>query len=101
MEEYRLAAQAALFVTFACPSFDKLWSNQKTAETYSPDAQYVLKEYGIHLLKEINGTYEAIILAVSHEPFRQINIEKLKSSEASVFFDTKAFLNKTLIDGLL
>lgn len=72
-------------------------------DVYDPfaDAHDVMKEYGIPLLKEINGTYEAIILAVSHEQFRRINIEKVKSSAASVVFDTKAFLDRTLIDGRL
>ncbi len=72
-------------------------------DVYDPfaDAKDVQHEYSIHLLKELTGTYEAIILAVSHEQFRQIKIEQLKSSETAVVFDTKAFLDRSLIDGRL
>ena len=61
----------------------------------------VVEEYGITLIDKINKTYEGIILAVSHKEFLELEFDDLKSSNSSVIFDTKAFLNRSLIDGRL
>jgi len=61
----------------------------------------VVEEYGITLINEINKTYDGIILAVSHKEFLRLELEHLKSSNSSVIFDTKAFLNRSLIDARL
>jgi UDP-N-acetyl-D-galactosamine dehydrogenase len=61
----------------------------------------VIDEYGITLIDKINKTYDGIILAVSHKEFLGLELDKLKSSNSSVIFDTKAFLNRSLIDGRL
>jgi len=58
-------------------------------------------EYGITLIDKINKTYSGIILAVSHKEFLELEFDDLKSSNSSVIFDTKAFLNRSLIDGRL
>ncbi|SOD20330.1 nucleotide sugar dehydrogenase [Pedobacter xixiisoli] len=63
--------------------------------------QQVLEEYGIELLSEINGQYNSIILAVAHQQFLQINYNNLKQDANAVIFDTKAFLDRNIIDGRL
>jgi UDP-N-acetyl-D-galactosamine dehydrogenase len=65
------------------------------------DDQEVYREYGIELQEEISGTYDSIILAVSHEEFREFNFKDLRKSESSVIFDIKSFLDRSLIDGRL
>ncbi len=81
----------------------ELASFKMNVDVYDPfaDEKDVEEEYGIKLVKDLTGKYEAIILAVAHEPFRLLNIEALKSSTASVVFDTKAFLDRAIIDDRL
>ena len=70
-------------------------------DVYDPwaDSEEVKEEYGIDLLsneqKPTLKNYSAIILAVSHDKFRELNIE---SSEDCVVFDVKGFLNKNSVD---
>jgi UDP-N-acetyl-D-galactosamine dehydrogenase len=65
------------------------------------DEHEVVEEYGITLIDKINKTYDGIILAVSHQEFLGLELDQLKSSNSSVIFDTKAFLNRSLIDARL
>jgi UDP-N-acetyl-D-galactosamine dehydrogenase len=65
------------------------------------DEHDVSEEYGIKLIDKINKTYSGIILAVSHKEFLGLDLDQLKSSNSSVVFDTKAFLNRSLIDARL
>ena len=65
------------------------------------DEHEVSEEYGITLIDKINKTYSGIILAVSHKEFLGLDLDQLKSSNSSVIFDTKAFLNRSLIDARL
>ena len=66
------------------------------------DATEVKSEYDIDLLKELNkmGTYDAIIVAVAHKEFLQIDLPAIKTPNAIVY-DTKAFLDRSLVDGRL
>lgn len=72
-------------------------------DVYDPhaDKQEVHEEYGINLINEITGTYQAIILAVSHKEFLALDIKKLGSDESAVIFDTKSFLDRNLVDSRL
>ena len=66
-------------------------------------AEEVKEEYGFDLLcdkKEVSYNYDAIILAVSHNEFIKIDIEKLKSP-IGVIFDVKSMLPKEMVDGRL
>ena len=58
-------------------------------------------EYNIKLIEMLQDTYNGIILAVSHQEFLKLDFDKLKSSSSSVIFDTKAFLDRTLINARL
>ncbi len=63
----------------------------------------VKEEFGVSLISEeenLHSQYDAIILAVAHNKFKDFDIEKY-SSKTSVVFDVKAFLDKNLIDGRL
>jgi UDP-N-acetyl-D-galactosamine dehydrogenase len=71
-------------------------------EVYDPlaNSDDVLKDYKIKLINKLNK-YEAIILAVSHEIFLQINFSELKANENSIIYDIKGVLSKNIIDGRL
>jgi UDP-N-acetyl-D-glucosamine/UDP-N-acetyl-D-galactosamine dehydrogenase len=64
------------------------------------DAHEVAKEYGVALIDSPQGQYDAIVLAVAHDAFKQLNIDALKNSNA-ILFDTKAFYGKLIVDGRL
>lgn len=54
----------------------------------------VMHEYGLVTVDELpKGTFDAIVLAVSHKEFAAINFEALKNS-AAVVFDVKGVLNE-------
>jgi UDP-N-acetyl-D-galactosamine dehydrogenase len=65
------------------------------------DKHEVSEEYGLTLIDKINKTYCGIILAVSHREFFGLDLDQLKSSNSSVIFDTKSFLNRSLVDARL
>jgi len=65
------------------------------------DRHEVFEEYGLKLIDEIKNTYVGIILAVSHKEFLKLDLGSLKSSSSSVIFDTKAFLDRSIIDSRL
>lgn len=62
---------------------------------------HVLKEYGIELEEKlVLAEYDAVILAVGHDMFRELEINSLCKKNA-VIFDVKGFLDRDLIDGRL
>jgi UDP-N-acetyl-D-galactosamine dehydrogenase len=65
------------------------------------DKHEVAEEYGLNLIDVLQNKYDGIILAVSHSEFLKLKLDQLKSSSSSVIFDTKAFLDRTLIDSRL
>lgn len=71
-------------------------------DVYDPWANKVevKHEYGIDLIDNLNGTYDAIIICVSHKEFLTIDYNKYKT-EHSILFDTKSVINKNLVDGRL
>lgn len=61
----------------------------------------VKREYGLDIETELPANrYEAIVLAVAHEKFRDIRIEELKAENA-VVYDVKNMLPHELSDGRL
>lgn len=66
----------------------------------NPEVAY--KEYGVHVSNKLPecGNYDAAILAVSHEQFRNIDVLSYLK-EKHVMFDVKAFMNRDLVDGRL
>ena len=72
-------------------------------DVYDPHAHKheVEEEYGIHLVDKISSTYEAIVLAVSHKEFLALDVRALCADGNSVIFDTKSFLDRSLVDARL
>lgn len=72
-------------------------------DVYDPHAnkEEVNKEYEINLIQYPKKQYEAIILAVSHAEFLELNLKGLCIDGSCVVFDTKSFLDKNLVDGRL
>jgi UDP-N-acetyl-D-galactosamine dehydrogenase len=67
------------------------------------EAATVKKEHGIDLLEKIDGgarKYDAVILAVGHEAFKEINIRDLVKP-ISVVYDVKGLLDTHLVDARL
>lgn len=61
----------------------------------------VMHEYGVSVLNELpTNTYDAIIIAVAHEEFLALDINKLKNDQA-VVYDIKACLDRNLVDARL
>lgn len=73
-------------------------------DIYDPwaDKNLVKKEYKIDLLNDLyNQTYDAIILAVAHKDFLEIDYSRLTTSTSSVIFDSKAVLDRRIVDARL
>jgi UDP-N-acetyl-D-galactosamine dehydrogenase len=65
-------------------------------------ADEVQHEYGVDLIeKPAIKNYDAVILAVSHKEFLNLNIQALCRGKESVIFDTKSFLDRTTVDARL
>ncbi len=71
------------------------WANQ----------QEVMHEYGIKTMEKnvdiYAKKYDAIILAVSHEQFAELDLARLTNGSQSVIFDIKGYLPKDQVDGRL
>ncbi len=72
-------------------------------DVYDPHANYeeVKHEYGIELVDNIDIQYDAIILAVSHDQFLTLDFKKMRNGHNTIIFDTKACLDRNLIDARL
>jgi UDP-N-acetyl-D-glucosamine/UDP-N-acetyl-D-galactosamine dehydrogenase len=81
---------------------NELKSFGTNVEIFDPqaDPQEVEHEYGISLINRPEKKYHAIILAVSHDEFSQLNWTELKYDN-TVVYDVKGTLNKTLITARL
>jgi len=52
------------------------------------------------LFHATDGSYDAIILAVSHDEFKNMNLHAIKK-DSGVIYDVKAALDTSIIDGRL
>ena len=65
------------------------------------DEDEVMQEYGIETIKQIpNEKFDAVVLAVSHNKFNEIDVLSLKNKNA-VIYDIKNFLDNNLVDANL
>lgn len=71
-------------------------------DVYDPWAniEEVKEEYGISLISKLSNNYDAIVLAVSHDQFKKIDIKSLRNDH-SIIYDIKGFLPKEMVDGRL
>lgn len=69
------------------------------------DAEEAMQEYGLTLLNElpVDGTYQAVILAVSHDQYRNMGIEAIRALgvKGAVVYDIKGMFSKELVDARL
>lgn len=72
-------------------------------DVYDPHANKteVYHEYKINLVGDISKQYDAVILAVSHDEFLEIDFKALRNGHDAIIFDTKSFLDRTLVDARL
>ena len=72
-------------------------------DVYDPhaDKNEVKEEYNLDLRNNLNASYDAIILAVSHDEFLTLDYGKLAKGKETVIFDTKAVLGRSIIDARL
>jgi UDP-N-acetyl-D-galactosamine dehydrogenase len=75
-------------------------------QIYDPwaDPVEVELEYGVKTIKDfdkLSGSYDAIIMAVSHREFLKLDYSQLKKNTSSVIYDIKGILDKSIIDGRL
>jgi len=82
--------------------YEELKSFGMQVDVYDPYAQKqeVKHEYNIELSTKL-GSYEAIILAVSHKEFLELDVMSLKKESASVIYDIKAILDPKIVDSRL
>lgn len=66
------------------------------------DAEEVKHEYNVDILNKLDGVtvYDAVIVAVAHNEFLKIDYQKIKRNNG-VIFDTKACLDRDLVDARL
>ena len=64
------------------------------------DSGQVMEEYGIELTDSFSGKYDAVIYAVAHEKFSNLDWQGIRAT-TSVIFDVKSTLDKNLVDGRL
>ncbi|WP_257666579.1 nucleotide sugar dehydrogenase [Parapedobacter tibetensis] len=73
-------------------------------DIYDPwaDMEEVKREYGVNTLTKLNGSirYDAVVVAVAHNEFLKFDYKKIKCSNG-IIFDTKACLDRALVDGRL
>ena len=71
-------------------------------DIYDPHAnsEEVKHEYGLSLVKSVNAKYHAIVLAVGHAEFLQLDWSKIKLENA-VVYDVKGVLNKSQVTARL
>jgi UDP-N-acetyl-D-glucosamine/UDP-N-acetyl-D-galactosamine dehydrogenase len=74
------------------------------ADIYDPwaDVEEVKTSYNLNVLKQVDETifYNAIVVAVSHQAFLKFDFRKYRAGN-TVIFDTKAFLDRDLVDARL
>lgn len=73
-----------------------------TVDIYDPwaNAEEVEEEYGLSLVGQLNGPYDAVILAVAHEKFKELDIVALKKTDG-IIYDVKGVLDKEIVNGRL
>lgn len=83
--------------------FEELKQFGMNVDVFDPhaDKDHVEEEYGIRLIDRIQKQYDAVVLAVSHSEFLELDYKALKNGHNTIIFDTKSFLNRNIVDGRL
>jgi len=74
-----------------------------SVDIYDPfaDKNEVQETYNLTLIEKPAKQYDAIILAVCHAGFKELDYKALKKDDSSVIFDTKSCLDRSLVNGRL
>src|SRR5690554_1812865 len=84
--------------------FHELVSYGLIVDVYDPwaDNGEVLRNYGLNTISKLNANllYDAVIIAVAHKQFLTLDYSKVKR-KGGIIFDTKACLDRALVDGRL
>lgn len=81
---------------------NELLSYGTNVEVYDPhaDASEVHHEYGLTIIASPQKKYDAIVLAVSHKEFKDLDWAKLKHDK-TVIYDVKGFLDPSFVTARL
>lgn len=84
--------------------YNELLDYDIQADVFDPwaDPEEVKREYGIDVISQLQAKnqYDALILAVSHNEFKKLEINSL-TKESGVIYDVKGFLEKGVAHGRL
>jgi UDP-N-acetyl-D-galactosamine dehydrogenase len=74
-----------------------------SVDVYDPhaDKHEVKEEYGIDLVESISDKYDAIVLAVAHKEFLELDMRGICASSNSIIYDIKSFLERSIVDARL
>lgn len=80
----------------------ELQSYGSLVDLYDPhaDANEVAHEYDLHLIQTLNKKYDAIVVAVGHKDFLNLDWDTLKH-ERTVIYDVKGLLNPSFVTARL
>ena len=83
--------------------FSELREFSTDVDVYDPHADKVEveQEYGIKLIDSVVAKYDAIILAVSHTEFKEIDFDNAKLTNDSIIYDIKSFLDRRIVHSRL
>lgn len=81
---------------------NELRSFGTNVEVYDPhaDGDEVRHEYGLDITPTPDGSYDAVVLAVGHDEFRKLDLNKIKH-EKTIIYDVKGFLDPSLVTARL
>lgn len=68
------------------------------------DPTQVMEQYGIQITSDLNNIgsgFDAIVLCVAHNTFKELKIRTLLQNNDGVVYDVKNFLPKDIVDGRL
>lgn len=75
-------------------------------DIYDPwaDPEEVFREYNLNpcnKFEQLHGKYDAIVLAVAHKEFLNLDYKQLKNSQRAIIYDIKGVLDTSLVDDRL
>ena len=83
----------------------KEYTNNITIYDPWADAQNVKHHYDIDItqgdVQQLKGNYDAVVLAVAHKEFAEINVREFLRQDVGVVYDVKGLLDREMIDGRL
>lgn len=88
--------------TKAIDIYNELKGYEINVDLYDPwaDKDEVQHEYGINLVDEPSKDYDAVVLAVAHNEFLELDVNSWKKPNG-VLYDVKSILPKDIVDGRL